>query len=145
MSFAGAKSSFSVEQAEAGIEIPYQVVVEADGRAFPQAGDAGGCEQPDASGLIFHESLDGNGQHYGTDDLGNCMRAQMQPSTVHAGTFAHSFKWRGHNWRGPSDTGNKEGRPFPPGDYKLQVRARGRTVSGAPFVVDAKWPIKLVP
>jgi hypothetical protein len=137
--------SFTVSQAQAGIAIPYDVLV-ANGVAdvVPTPQDAGMCGQPGSSGLILFERLDGGGQVYCLCDTGLCLAMPLPPRTLQAGMYANTFSWNGRNWMGPSDTGNPQGLPFPPGDYTLTVRATG-THSAASFVVSATLAIRLTP
>lgn len=135
---------FTLAQAAAGIEIPYQVVaVAAVADVRPAAQDAGGCGQPGPTGLILFETVAGGGQQYCLCDTGLCAPA-MPLTTVPAGSFPATFSWNGRNWTGPSDFGNPVGPPFPEGDYTFRVSATG-TAGGAAFEVFATYPITLVP
>ncbi|MCO4774306.1 MAG: hypothetical protein KDA24_30060 [Deltaproteobacteria bacterium] len=136
--------TFTLADAAAGVEIPYTVVISADVpgvRSLPQ--DAGGCGQPDASGLSLFERLSGGDQGYCECDVGLCPSPDPAPSLLGAGTFDRTFSWTGLNWAGPSDTGNPMGAPFPPGQYTLLVNAIG-TVDGADYTVSASSTITLI-
>ena len=71
------------------------------------------------------------------------------------GTYPRTFTWDGVNWRGPSDTGNPKGPPFPPGDYTLTIAATPGTLletddAGADAgkeraTLEATYPIRLLP
>jgi hypothetical protein len=125
--------------------IPYDVVVASDAtNVVPQPQDAGGCGQPGTSGLILFERVDGGGQAYCLCDTGLCLAMPLPPRTLHAGTYATTFSWDGKNWNGPSDTGNPQGPPFPPGDYTVSVSAIG-TQGTASFAVSATLAIRLTP
>jgi hypothetical protein len=137
--------AFTLAQAQAGIAIPYDLVVASDvANVAPRAQDAGGCGQPGSSGLILFERLEGGGQSYCLCDTGLCAPTPPPPTTLHAGTYASSFSWDGKNWSGPSDTGNPQGAPFPPGDYTLTVSATG-TQGATSFAVSATLAIRLTP
>ena len=133
----------SLEEAANGITIPYTVIVEADVAdvvVLPQ--DAGGCDQPGASGLILFERLAGGGQNYCRCDTGLCMGPDEVPFTLAAGATPESFEWTGRNWSGPSDTGNPLGDPFPAGIYTLEASAIGR-VGGVDFEVSNTFLITI--
>ena len=99
--------SFTLAEAQAGISIPYDVVVAQDvAGVTPLPQDGGQCGQPGASGLIVFEQLAGSGQKYCLCDTGLCMPPQGSAVTLHAAEYPASFKWDGRNWNGPSDTGN---------------------------------------
>ncbi len=137
--------TFTLAQAQAGIMIPYDVVVASDVPnvvSAPQ--DAGGCGAPGSSGLIVFEQLGGGGQSYCVCDTGLCAPGSRPPVTVHAGSYGGIFSWSGRNWAGPSDTGNPMGAAFPAGSYALTVSARG-TRGGASFAVTTTLTIRLTP
>lgn len=133
-----------LEEAAAGIEIPYYVIVEADvPDVVPVEQDIGGCQEPGPSGLITFERLTGNEQGYCLCDLGLCGPPGGEPAgTVMAGEWPASFSWTGVNWSGPSDTNNPPGPPFPPGEYTLEVSAIG-TVGGVDFEVRNTFNLSL--
>jgi len=125
-----------------GISIKYELVIDADVPGLhPAPGDAGRCGMPDpAHGLIVGFDIDGNGQHYCVCDVGPCP-GQTFTTTARHGTYAGRIAWDGRNWYGPSDTGNREGPPFPPGTYTLTIYARGSRAgdggAAEPFMVTA--------
>ena len=136
--------SFTLDEAAAGIEIPYTVVVsDTVANVQPQAQDAGTCGQPDASGLILFERLSGGDETYCICDRGECAGIPVNV-TLTPGEHAYTFAWTGRNWFGPSDTGNPLGDPFPAGEYTLRVSAVG-AVDGAEFIVEATTTITLTP
>jgi len=139
--------TFTVAEAAAGIEIPYQIVVSA---AVPNVYPArqGGCKDADASGLYPFEKLTGGTESYCRCDEGLCPGPGPDPVTLPAGTYPGIFQWDGVNWSGPSDTGNPKGPPFPPGDYTLVVSANGQFENGGAkddFLVSATAVIHLLP
>jgi hypothetical protein len=141
--------TFTLAQAAAGVHIGYQVVVGMSGDSVvPKPQDAGGCGAPGPSGLIVFESLAGGGQHYCLCDVGLCPTPSTTPVPLVPGMYPGSFAWDGKNWGGPSDTGNPEGAPFPPGQYTLTVSAVGDLVlpdPAAPFQVTGTFSIDLTP
>lgn len=137
--------TFTLAQTQAGIMIPYDVVVAADvANVVSAPQDAGGCGAPGQSGLILFEQLGGGGQSYCVCDTGLCAPGSRPPVTVHAGTYGGSFSWTGRNWGGPSDTGNPMGAVFPAGSYALTVSARG-IQGAASFAVTTTLTIQLTP
>ena len=143
--FEGAPCSFTVAQAAAGIEIPYQIVVsEAVSGVIAVPQDAGHCGQPGPSGLIPFTRLSGNDQNYCICDTGLCQGPSDEPVTLVVGSHAGAFNWDGVNWAGPSDTGNPKGEPFPPGTYQLSVSAKG-TVDGVAFEIEGTLGVQITP
>jgi hypothetical protein len=137
--------TFTLAQAQAGIAIPYDVVVASDvADVVPVPQDAGSCGAPGSSGLIVFEQLAGGGQSYCLCDTGLCPPGSLQPVTLHAGSYGSSFGWSGRNWAGGSDTGNPMGAAFPAGSYALSVSAKGNQ-GGASFVVTTTLTIHLTP
>jgi hypothetical protein len=117
---------FTLAQAAAGITFHYRVLAEVelhDVESRPM--DAGLCDAPGPSGLRLFEKIHGSGQTWCICDEGLCFY-EPQPFTLMPGEYAESFQWHGRNWNGPSDTGNPEGQPFPPGEYTLVVRGEGK-------------------
>jgi hypothetical protein len=137
--------TFTLAEAAAGIQVDYQVRIDADiDGVVPARHDGAGCGQPGPSGLIVFEELTGNGQQYCLCSEGKCPPPSDQPVTLKKGDYNQSFAWDGVNWMGPSDTGNPKGPPFPPGTYELALSAEG-THMGQTFTVLTTWPIELVP
>jgi hypothetical protein len=143
--FPSPRCTFTLAEAAAGLAIPYRVVVASPvAQVVPAPLDAGGCGQPDASGLIVAGSIGGGTQRYCVCDTGLCPAPDQTPHAVPAGTYPATFTWTGENWSGPSDTNNPKGPPFPPGDYTLLVTTHG-THAGAAFEVTGALPIHLTP
>ncbi|MBM4395399.1 MAG: hypothetical protein FJ087_06875, partial [Deltaproteobacteria bacterium] len=147
-----AECAFTQSKAAAGVKIGYQVIVEhdvTDVKTMPQ--DAGHCDQPAwTDGLILFEDLGGQGQRYCKCDSGLCAPPAPKPVTLKKGVYPFEFVWHGRNWAGPSDTGNPEGSPFPPGHYVLQVGAIGEAkILGMPtfqeFEVAGTFPVEVLP
>ena len=141
-----AACTFTLAEAAAGIAIPYSVVVtQPVAGVLPRPQDSGQCGQPGPSGLIVFERLTGGDEGYCICDTGLCMGPSDEPVDLDAGVYPGSFAWDGHNWAGPSDTGNPKGAPFPPGDYVLTVSAKGELAAGdEPFEVVGTMTLHLV-
>jgi hypothetical protein len=63
------------------------------------------------------------------------------------GDTAVLVPWHGRNWSGPSDTGERERDPFPPGDYALVVTLAGRLATDAGTTdvgAEARFLVRLV-
>jgi hypothetical protein len=147
-----APCEFTLAQAAKGIEIPYTVRVDHDVPDFAsEALDIGGCMIPAAGQLGTFERLSGNGQRYALNDVGGCFGAPLRPGTLRKGSYPHVFQWKGRNWGGPSDTGEPQGPPIPPGIYELNVESRGFTEfdeeidggAGTPYTMTATLRILL--
>jgi hypothetical protein len=137
--------TFTLAEAQAGISVPYDVVVTSDvAGVVPAPQDAGGCGAPGSSGLIVFEQLVGSGQSYCVCDTGLCAPGSPPAVTLRAGSYGSGFSWTGHNWSGPSDTGNPLGAAFPPGSYTLTLSAKG-TQGGTAFAVTTTLTIVLTP
>lgn len=117
--------TFSLEEAAAGLAIPWEVQVSADVTVTPTIGGASGCANPGPSGLVVFERLSGSGELYCLCDEGLCKEPAFAPTPLTVGSYPGTFTWTGRNWTGPSDTGNPMGEPFPPGTYTLEVSAAG--------------------
>jgi hypothetical protein len=148
LTFPDACRTYTQAEVAAGIELHYQVVVAADVAGLhPVAGDAGYCAQPGDSGLIVQFVIAGNEQSYCLCDTGRCFQ-QSFSTAPRAGTYPATISWDGRNWTGPSDFGNPEGAPFPPGTYTLTLSARGtRETSGGAtdYLVSATRSITITP
>ncbi len=142
--FPTAGESWTLAEVAKGVTIPYQLIVEADvANVVPRSQDAGGCGQPDASGLILFERVSGGDDlQYCVCDTGLCPGAPNAPATVPAGATPYVFEWTGVSWFGPSDFGNPHGPPFPAGEHVLEVSAIG-TVDGKEFEVSNTFKITL--
>ena len=139
--------TWTLDEAAAGIEIPWMVAVADDYQGvIPLPQDAGWCAQKGPSGLIVFEKLTGNDQTYCICDTGLCMGPGDDPVTLKKGEHPGSFAWDGVNWGGPSDTGMPKGDPFPAGSYTLTVSAVGNIGSrdGASFKVQATFTVHLI-
>lgn len=123
------EKSYTFSQAEAAkeVKIEYDIVVK---QSVPGiitfCQDDGGCSSPGPSGLIRFERLYGGKQLYGLFDVGLCPPRVAKPVTLNEGKHHHIFLWDGRNWRGPSDTCSPKGKPFPPGEYTLEISFRGK-------------------
>jgi hypothetical protein len=140
--FAEQPCNYTLAQAAAGIEIVYDVVIEASMTgvmARPQ--DSGGCAMPGTSGLIILEELSGGSERYCVCDFG--LGEGAEPTVDLApGIYRTAFRWTGRNWGGPSDTNMPMGAPLPPGSYNLRVSAWG-SYRGTDYTVAATFPVRL--
>lgn len=142
------QTSFTLAEAQAGVEFQYDVIVDADlDDLQPEPGDGGSCDEPDASGLYTLGRVEGADDSYCVCDVGLCPCCDFPVITLLAGTYPDTFAWNGVNWGGPSDTNTPFGPPFPPGDYTVTITAKGlwspRGVENV-FVVQGTLPITLV-
>jgi hypothetical protein len=125
--FTSSRCSWSVAEARAGLQIDYQVHIDQElSGVVPLPHSPTHCDLPGPSGLIVFEDLHGDGQRYCVCDQGLCADPPEDPIQLHKGVYEQTFKWRGKNWLGPSDTLNPEGEPFPAGRYTLTVSTVGR-------------------
>lgn len=120
------RCAFTAAELEGGVPLTYRVEVDSDTPVWSRPLDAGGCDQPDASGLRVLERVTGGDQNWCICDSGLCMAPEPQFSVLDPGVFPAEIVWDGRNWSGPSDTGNPPGPPFPPGEYRFAVRAAGQ-------------------
>jgi hypothetical protein len=160
--FANQPCVFTLAQAMAGVSFSYDLVIDEDVPGFVASPpyDYG----PDAAGLEISEQisggiqlycvcdrglpfqscpLDDGGKYFPGFDAGTC-----NPITLPKGAYHRVLDWDGRNWYGPSDTGQREGPPFPPGDYAFKVEAKGKLANdgGADNVgVTAQFRISLLP
>jgi hypothetical protein len=151
LTFDGAPCSYSLSEVAAGIQIPWHEEIDASMTGLhPTQADAGRCQQPDAAGLIVSYVISGGGQQYCLCDVGLCAPQSFTTSAA-GGDYYHQIAWDGRNWSGPSDTGNAEGAPFPPGTYTITLSASGtfdgipNTVVGGPFTMSATRTITITP
>jgi hypothetical protein len=138
-----------LEEAAAGIDFGYRVVIDGEVTGVnPMPASAGGCDVPGASGLTVLERVFGDEQSWCICDTGLCGGDDPSLVTLASGEFAETFRWNGVNWTGPSDFGNPEGDPFPPGTYTVSVTAIGQQGAGeeaVSFEVLGTLEITLVP
>jgi hypothetical protein len=143
-------SVLTVGGAARGASIVYRTVVDDPVPAVTlEPLDAARCDRPDPSGLAVLETISGGDEQvYCLCDTGRCMPGEVTADLV-PGAWETVFPWDGRNWRGPSDTMNPEGPPFPPGIYRFEVRAAGSVEDPGggrrPFEVTASKTFLLVP
>ena len=142
--------SFTLAEAAAGIEIPYDVVIDsAVSGVSSDAQDAGGCDQPGPSGMRDFAQLGGSGQNYCLCDTGFCPPPVPSTTTLVPGVYGSVFSWEGRNWNGPSDTVNPQGAPFPAGTYTLTISIEGSVEDSSstnpPYTVVGTLEIVLTP
>jgi len=85
-------------------------------------------------------SAGGEHQQYCLCDVGCCFGTNGQQVQVEATTKTYSIDWTGHEWDGPSDTGNPQGDAFLPGRYDVFVTFKGFDQG----LVEATLPIEIV-
>ena len=140
---------FTLAQAAAGIVLPYRVVIDHDIEGVvPAPLDYGRCNGPDASGLSPMGKISGGNELDCRCDVGPCPYTPPPPATLRAGEYIEMYHWEGRNWRGPSDTSNPMGSPFPAGSYTFAVRAAGEVVTEGgrtSFEMSAELGFELVP
>lgn len=119
--------TFTLAQANAGIQIPYQIIIGENIDTIYASSQMQCPGQPDSSGLIPHEILSGNGQQYCVCDEGYCLSLDTGViSESIKGTYHETFSWQGHNWNGPSDYNAPIGPSFPAGTYFLKISVAGK-------------------
>ena len=138
------KNGYTFDAAELaqGVEIPYKIVVTEDiAGIMPQPFPPSYAEPAGASGLHPRQQISGQGQLYCLKDEGRGFPPSEEdsvPKLLKKGTYAHSLKWDGRNWTGPSDFGNPKGKPFPKGTYEMSIIIHGEIKSD-----EGKIPYKL--
>lgn len=135
LSFDPAPCVFSGKQLAAGISIPWRLEVTREHEVVLEPLDAGRCQQAGPGGLMVFAEIVGRGQRYCLCDTGLCAPRDHR-SRTRVGVWKDALRWDGRNFQGPSDTGMKPGKPFPPGQYTVKLTAKG-TRDGVPFEVSA--------
>lgn len=121
--------SFTLAEAAKGIKLPYKIIIERDlADIAPMAFPPSFHEPAGPSGLHPREIISGNNQFYGLIDFGLGFPPKEVVKSLKKGTYTHAFEWDGRNWRGPSDTGQPKGKPFPVGTYEVTVTIRGNVI-----------------
>ncbi len=140
--------TITLDEAAAGVELPYTVVIDGEIAADFDPRTWGGCHSFNEGGLSVSERIYGNGQLYCLCDVGLCPGGP-RTDDLKPGRFEDSFRWNGRNWYGPSDFGAGFGPPFPPGRYRFEVMASGvfRDADGVEtvFTVRGESEFDLVP
>jgi hypothetical protein len=77
---------------------------------------------------------------YNQHDSGCCPPVEAEERTLEAGPITGTIPWQGVQWRGPSDTSEPYGPPFPVGEYALRVTLE---VPGQ-GAITAELPIRVV-
>lgn len=143
------RCTYTVEEAIAGIDVPYTVVVDSlVPGVLAKPVDIGGCWQPDTTGFETFVDVSGGGQHYCLCDIGLCRDPIALQHDLAAGCHTGTVHWEGVNWSGPSDTNNPKGAPFPPGDYVVKIRQTGWFLPDASvqtFEIDATITVTITP
>ena len=141
--FTSTECVFTLAQAQAGIDILYNVVVEQDLNDITPHSQVTCGNKPDGTNLLPFGCLTGGNQKYCPWDYGPPCHSD-QVGTVKKGVYPGDFHWTGMNFSGPSDTGQKPGPAFPAGDYTLEVSAIG-SYAGAPYEVSSTYLVRLLP
>jgi hypothetical protein len=143
------RCTYTVQEAVAGIDVPYTVVVNSRvPGVLAKPIDVGGCWQPDATRFETFVDVTGGGQHYCRCDIGLCHDPIALQADLPAGCPTGTVHWEGVNWSGPSDTNNPKGAPFPPGDYVVKIRQTGwflPDASSQTFEIDATITVTITP
>ena len=141
---------FSISAAKGVFDLGYQVNV-ASAEKF-SVGSNFGCNpqvKDDHGGMAISEEVAGGTQKWCLCDQGLCAPIKPPFTASLPGSYHVTFNWDGNNWYGPSDTGNKPGPAFPPGDYVFTVSISGdhQKADGSveTFSATAKLPITLTP
>ncbi len=121
------RCTWTQQEAQAGVDLPYRIVVDQAVAINPYGPASPACQQPGDSGLITQGRVDGDaGAHYCKCDVGMCPRHDPAWNTLQPGTYEGTFHWSAYNWDGPSDTGNPFGDPFAPGAYTVTISSSGQ-------------------
>jgi hypothetical protein len=143
------RCSYTVQEATAGVDVPYAVVVNSEvSGVLARPLDVGGCWQPDQTGFETFVDVTGGGQHYCRCDIGLCRDPIALQHDLAPGCRSATIHWEGVNWSGPSDTSNPKGAAFPPGDYVVELRQVGSFSSDASvhtFEIDASMTVTITP
>lgn len=144
--------AFSISAAKGVFNLNYALQI-ATAEQLSIGGNLAGCLPQEASihgGIATFEVIDGPPtQKWCICDVGLCAPVTPPFTASIPGDYLVPFTWDGNNWYGPSDTGNKPGPAFTPGNYVFTVsvsgdhkKADGSTVA---FSASAKLPITLTP
>lgn len=141
--------TYTLAEVAKGIQFDYTITVGKviDG-VMPIPQDDGSASGPGPSGLFPFEKISGNSQSYSLRDIGLAPPHETPARTIKQGKYRSSFEWDGRNWTGPSDFDNPKGDPFPPGNYKLEVRIVGDVESPkgrVRYEISKSVPVKLLP
>lgn len=115
---------FTLAEAQNGVSFGYELTVDQDVNGLAADTQTTCDHTPDATDFFVQGTVEGNGQSYNVHDTGYPC-GSTESIDLKAGTRSDVFKWAAFNWSGYSDTGQPYGKPFPPGDYTLTLRARG--------------------
>jgi hypothetical protein len=158
--------TFTLKHASQGLVFEYDVVIDEDVPGYTtRYNDLGVIDYPEPTvgGLHVAVAIGGGGQSYCVCDRGlpipfctlddggfsgNFGSNPCRPITLRHGRYHQAYAWDGRNWNGPSDTGNSEGAPFPPGDYTLKIRIPGQITDEAgtrDVAASADVLVRLVP
>ncbi len=126
---------FSISQNPSYFGLPFQVVVESSEMLTP-GHNVGQCAPPDywqyggvGTWLRIEGTAGGTQQLWCLCDTGPCFLSGGSVEKWVAttpGVYESNFWWNGKNFQGLSDTQEKEGPAFPPGEYFFRVKADGK-------------------
>lgn len=148
---------FSISQGQGGFELPFHLVVESSELLTPSR-NSGQCAPAKFAGgvglwLRVQGNSGGEQQLWCQCDTGPCFfqggaNADVFKATQ-PGTHASKLWWDGKNFQGASDTGQKPGKAFPPGEYLFRVQTDGKRKKAdgtlEPYAATASLPILLLP
>lgn len=143
------RDGYTLTRAEAakGAKLSYKIIITRDLPGIIAMGTPPSYYEPAGpSGMHPHESIVGGGQIYNPTDYGLAPPPKEIVRALKKGTFTHTFTWDGRNWRGPSDTNNPKGPPFPAGTYDVTVSLQGKVVTDrgkVPYVITGKTKLVL--
>lgn len=143
-----ARCTFTVQEATAGLDVPFTVVAERSIADVEPMVIGPSCSTPDASGFQTLVSVTGNDQRYcpACDDH-SCPDPFMSRLSLEVGCHQGSVHWEALNWSGPGAVGalNPKGAPFPPGDYVLSIHQMGGVGPERAFEMTASMTVTLTP
>lgn len=118
--------AFTQAELAHGVRLKHRLVVVdgaelADTRSTVPPGTS--CYLYEPLGVMVLEHVLGGLQHYCVCDYGLCSAPfELRPRP---GSVDLELEWEGRNWLGPADMNAPKGPPFPPGEYRFEVRAHG--------------------
>ena len=128
------RCSFTLAEAAAGIQLDFQVeVLQSLKNIDSVSSDAyGRCKGPEQQNpfIVGYDIAGGSQRYCPWCDTGRCAQQHFSFDAVAGESYQAGFTWHGRNYGGPSDTGQTEGTPFPPGSYTVTLDTEGTWPSG---------------